>query len=412
MRVPGWVGGLAALVCLAPGMGPAQAQQNARHTVLLLEFDGFGWNLKSDARNLLALGRRGVSAPEGMLPSYPASDAPNQLTIVTGLYPGQHGIVGQTFIDPARHRRYDASDPQSAADDSWYSGTPLWSLAESRGIRTACAGWLGCEAKIAGFKPTYLAGEKTSATPEAAERQILAWLRLPAAARPRFIAARFAQPGQAARRFGPDAPETRAAARAMDALVGRLVAGVKATGLDADLVVVSDAGVARPEGEWITLDQYADWSESASAGTFLYVKTEADRAHVYNLFKKATSEFFAYRLVNVPAELHFRNARAGDPVIVATGAYPLRVHGPAPGAPDAPPPRGVDGFDPRAVPAMKSIFFAAGPDIVEGTSVAPFENVNLYPWLAHLLGLRPPKNEGNLNILSGTLRDGGEQSAQ
>jgi alkaline phosphatase D len=33
--------------------------------------------------------------------------------------------------------------------------------------------------------------------------------------------------------------------------------------------------------------------------------------------------------------------------------------------------------------------------------------VNLYPWLAHLLGLNPPKSDGSLNILSGTLRDGG-----
>jgi alkaline phosphatase D len=67
----------------------------------------------------------------------------------------------------------------------------------------------------------------------------------------------------------------------------------------------------------------------------------------------------------------------------------------------------MHGFDPRKVPAMKAIFFAAGPDIVAGKTVAPFENVNLYPWMAHILGLIPPKNDGNLNILAGTLRDGG-----
>ena len=58
---------------------------------------------------------------------------------------------------------------------------------------------------------------------------------------------------------------------------------------------------------------------------------------------------------------------------------------------------------------MKAIFIAAGPDIVKGKTVAPFENVNLYPWLAHLLGLTPAKNDGSLNILSGTLRDGGNE---
>jgi alkaline phosphatase D len=44
--------------------------------------------------------------------------------------------------------------------------------------------------------------------------------------------------------------------------------------------------------------------------------------------------------------------------------------------------------------------------------VAPFENVNLYPWLAHMLGLAAPKNDGSLNILSGTLRDGGAEREQ
>jgi hypothetical protein len=42
--------------------------------------------------------------------------------------------------------------------------------------------------------------------------------------------------------------------------------------------------------------------------------------------------------------------------------------------------------------------------------VRPFENVNLYPWLAHLLGLTPPKSDGSLNVLAGTLRDGGAES--
>jgi alkaline phosphatase D len=58
---------------------------------------------------------------------------------------------------------------------------------------------------------------------------------------------------------------------------------------------------------------------------------------------------------------------------------------------------------------MKASFFAAGPDIVKGKTVAPFENVNLYPWIAHLLGLTPAKNDGSLNILAGTLRDGGAE---
>jgi alkaline phosphatase D len=70
----------------------------------------------------------------------------------------------------------------------------------------------------------------------------------------------------------------------------------------------------------------------------------------------------------------------------------------------------MHGLDPRKIPQMKASFFAAGPDIVPGKTLGPFENVNLYPWMAHLLGLTPPKTDGSLNVLAGTLRDGGGES--
>ena len=110
----------------------------------------------------------------------------------------------------------------------------------------------------------------------------------------------------------------------------------------------------------------------------------------------------------MPAELHYnQNPREGDPVVIATGPYAIRAHGPAEGKPEHPPTAGMHGFDPHKMPEMKASFFAAGPDIVPGGTVLPFENVNLYPWLAHMLGLTPPKTDGSLNVLAGTLRDDG-----
>jgi alkaline phosphatase D len=383
--------------------------------VVLVSLDGFRWDYaeRDHATHLLALGKQGVWAPEGMLPSYPSLTFPNHFTIVTGLYPEHHGIVANSFYDPARDARYSFTEPEAVTDGSWYSGVPLWSLAESQGMRSACLFWPGSEAKIAGFRPTWYAqfDATTQATEAAQQARIdnaVALLKMPADERPHLIAIYYSEPDHDGHLYGPDSPETRAAALRMDRVVGKLKAALDATGLPIDLVVVSDHGMAKTDGRWMTLDQYADLSGFMADGLLLYGKTEEDRARVYNQLKKATSEFVAFRLKDVPAELNANsNPRMGDPVVVATGPYPIRARCPEAGQADRPPSIGMHGFDPNRVAEMKASFFAAGPDILKGKTVAPFENVNLYPWLAHLLGLSPPKTDGSLHVLSGILRDGG-----
>lgn len=395
--------------------GPNSAEARNKHYVVLVSLDGFRWDYakREGAKNLLAIGKQGVWAPEGMLPSYPSLTFPNHFTIVTGLYPEHHGLVANSFYDETKHARYGISDAKAVTDGSWYSGVPLWSLAESQGMRTACLFWPGSEAQIAGFRPTFYArfDSKTEATDAVEQARIdnaVALLKLPEAARPHFITIYYSEPDHEGHAFGPDAPETRAAEVKMDGLVGKLKKALDSTGLPIDLVVISDHGMVKEGGGWITLDQFVDLTGFETAGSLLYGKSENDRARVYNQLKKASSQFVAYRRKDVPAGLNYnQNPREGDPVIVATGPYAIRAHGPVEGKADQPPIPGMHGFDPAKVPQMKASFFAEGPDIVPGKTVAPFENVNLYPWLAHLLGLNPPKSDGSLNVLSGTLRDGG-----
>jgi predicted AlkP superfamily pyrophosphatase or phosphodiesterase len=391
--------------------GPNSEAARKAHYLVLVSLDGFRWDYaqRDGATHLLAIGKAGAWAPQGMLPSYPSLTFPNHFTIVTGLYPEHHGLVANTFYDPARQARYSISDPNAVTDGTWYSGVPLWSLAESQGMRTACLFWPGSEAEIAGRRPSWYArfDSKTEATDpvlQARADDLLALLRLPESTRPHFITIYYDQPDHAGHQYGPDAPQTKAAVLKVDALIGKLKAALDSTALPIDLVVISDHGMVSEEGPWITLDKFADLSAFEAAGPLLYAKTEEDRARIYNELKKASPQFVAYRRKDVPAGLNYnQNPREGDPVIVATGPYPIRAHQPPAGKPDQPP----HGFDPRKLPQMKAIFFAAGPDIVPGKTVAPFENVNLYPWIAHLLGLTPPKSDGNLNILAGTLRDGG-----
>jgi alkaline phosphatase D len=398
--------------------GANSAAAMKAHYVVLVSLDGFRWDYakKYNAIHLLALGRKGVTAPQGMLPSYPSLTFPNHYAMVTGLYPEHNGLVANSFLDPEREAqgkkaRYGIGDAAAVTDGSWYSGVPLWSLAESQGMRSACLFWPGSEAEIAGQRPAEYLKFDDKVDEGARIAQVIAWLKEPESSRPHFVTLYYSDVDHAGHEFGPDSKETRAAVLKLDKLVGKLDAQLQATHLPIDLVVVSDHGMVKIEGPWVTLDEVApgaDFAGYESAGALLYPKSGTDPEVLYNQLKKASEKFQAFRRKDVPGGLHYNeNPREGDPVLVATGPYLLRVHGPEAGKPDRVPEMGGHGYDARVMPEMKASFFAAGPDIVRGKQVAPFENVNLYPWIAHMLGLTPPKSDGNLNILSGTLRDGG-----
>src|SRR5581483_12435184 len=133
------------------------AGQQKKHYVVLVSIDGFRYDYakKYGATHLLAIAARGASAPDGMIPSYPSLTFPNHYTLVTGLYPEHHGIVGNEFYDPARKQVYSYKAKSAETDGSWYGGIPLWVLAEQQGMRAASFFWPGSEADIQGVLPSY-----------------------------------------------------------------------------------------------------------------------------------------------------------------------------------------------------------------------------------------------------------------
>jgi alkaline phosphatase D len=119
----------------------------------------------------------------------------------------------------------------------------------------------------------------------------------------------------------------------------------------------------------------------------------------------ASETFKVYRREKVPAYLHFNsNPREGDPVVVPAGPFNITAHEPKSNGNPTSPSVGQHGYDPATMPSMKAIFYAAGPDIRSGATVAPFENVNIYPLIAKILGLRVGAIDGKLSVLQSILQ--------
>jgi len=385
--------------------GPNTVAQQSKPYVVMVSLDGFRYDYarKFEAKHLLALGTEGAIATEGMIPAYPSLTFPNHYTLVTGLYPEHHGIVANNFYDPARKERYSYSDPATSSDGTWYGGEPLWVLAEKQGMRTACFFWPGSEAEIDAGRPTYYLKFDDRFPDEKRIDQVVAWLRLPPEQRPHFITLYYSNVDHAGHQFGPDTPQTAAAVQHVDQLIGILWTDLAQLQLPIDLIVVSDHGMEHPQGPWIDLSRYADLQNFTTVGSLLYPNSEAAAEKAYQELKIKTDAFTVYRRKRVPAILHYdTNAREGDPVVVANGPYAIRAHV---NAEDLPPEPGAHGYDPRVVKSMRALFLAVGPDIRPNSNLEPFENVNVYPLLAKILGLNPPQVDGTLNVLSKILKN-------
>ena len=145
---------LLVVVCLAFCVGRIQVLvgQNTQPTLILISFDGFRWDYRTtySPSNINRLAARGVSAD--LIPSYPSKTFPNHYTIVTGLYPGHHGIVANTIKDPPTGRRLSMSNSAENQDAMWWGGEPIWATVQRAGRLSAAMFWPGSEAPIGGHR--------------------------------------------------------------------------------------------------------------------------------------------------------------------------------------------------------------------------------------------------------------------
>ena len=120
-------------------------------------------------------------------PVFPSLTFPNHYSIATGEYASHHGIVDNTFYDPSGNRIYTMGNRKAVEDSSWYGATPIWVLAETQGMLTASFYWVGTEAAIRGFRPTYFYKFNTLISMEDRIRDTRNWLLLPEEKRPHLI---------------------------------------------------------------------------------------------------------------------------------------------------------------------------------------------------------------------------------
>jgi len=390
-------------VCLAAITSGVAAQssggintpaQMAKPYVVMISFDGFKpeYLQRIDLPAFARVAKNGVQSV-GMIPVFPSKTFPNHYSIATGMYPESHGIVGNRFWDPDRNATYGMSDTLAVLDGSWYRGEPIWATAEKQGMVAASYFWVASDVSIGGMLPTFWKRYDGRVSNTRRVDSVLAWLALPAERRPHMVTMYFSDVDGAGHDHGPLSAQVDTATKAVDAALGRLLEGF--TRLPADvkdriyLILVSDHGMSETSPRWyaaldtlIAMDSVR-LPESGPLAN-LFVSNAPQRARILrDSINRRLSHGRAYLRGELPKHLHYdKDPRIGDIVVVMDDHFQIgRANRPArDGA--------THGWDPT-LPSMHALFVASGPGIPAGKVIPSFENVDIYPYIAELLGLKP-----------------------
>ena len=363
--------------------------------VILISADGFRYDYakKYHAKNILKLAEKGVSA-KAVIPSYPSITGPNHYTLITGLYPSHTGFVDNYFYDKKRNDLFGMSMQSKISDGSWLGGTPLWSLAEQQGVLSASLFWVASNSDAGGTRPTYYYNYHEKFTADEKINIVLNWLKLPEERRPHLITFYFPEVDKNGHLYGSESLEVQNAVQFVDDAIGKLIEKVNELQLpNVNFIFVSDHGMIDVDLEnpleipEILLDKSRFIINNSQTLLRITLKDESEVNQVYRELKKNKSKDYKVHLTEkFPKRLHYRTA---DDRFNRIGQILLVPHTPKiflePNARKTP---GKHGYNPFKVPEMKASFAAYGPAFKKGKKIGQFRNVNIYPLVAEILGLK------------------------
>ena len=383
--------------------------QEAIPYVIMVSFDGFRHDYveKYEAKNFKRFIKNGASA-EAMRPSFPSKTFPNHYSLVTGLYPGNHGLVDNNFYDRKLDLRYSIGNREVVENPAFYGGLPLWQLVQQHGMKSASYFWVGSEAPITGDFPDYYEIYDGNVKNEDRIEAVINWLKLPASERPNYISLYFSLVDDQGHAKGPNG--AKESVLEADRLLGTLMKRLKKVNLPVNVIITSDHGMNEVPNTTENLISYNEILEGIDSNTYrlvnsgalahLYIDNQQNIEEIYTLLKKREKHFKVYRKQDFKENWHYDNDRTGEILIVAEPDHYItstssKLRMVANGGL-----RGEHGFDPYTTEDMGAIFYAIGPNVSRGTKLPKFDNIHVYPFVARILGIdNLPKIDGDFWVL-------------
>ncbi|KAK7205877.1 type I phosphodiesterase [Myxozyma melibiosi] len=368
-----------------------------------------------------------------MYPSFPSVTFPNHYTLVTGLYPSSHGIVGNTFYDPDLQEEFNYHDPSHSIQSKWWGGEPLWVTASKSGVRSAIHMWPGSEAPWGDYTPEFVDKYNGSETLDRKAKRVLGWLDMEVDERPELILCYVPTIDTLGHKYGTLGPEIDSGLSQVDSLIGSIFQGIDDRNLSSvvNVVIVSDHGMASTSNDRLIFldDLIAPDSVEHTDGWPLF----GLRPYSYNTTNQIYSEIVdsreeiktlgtnetegldhweVYKRDSMPEEWHFGGPSGGKyqdriaPVwILPEAGWAISTKARFARQNYDFKPKGLHGFN-NTHPLMRALFLASGPHFPSGFQAEPFYNTEVYDIICASLNITGADTNGTLGGEPNALPDG------
>ena len=378
--------------------------------LLLISLDGFRWDYveKFNPPHLSNFIKNGVKAAS-LIPSFPSKTFPNHYTIVTGMYPDNHGLLGNSFYSNNNNLIYKIGNREMVEDGTFYGGSPIWLQANKANMVSASYFFVGSEANIQGVRPSYYHRYDGSIKNDVRVAEALKWLALPSKKRPHLITMYFSDMDDFGHRFGPNnEEEIKKALFDLDKNLGDLFKGVGATGLPINIIIASDHGMtALPTTNLIPIEDIENdnlfLAINNGAIVNIHPKKDIQIDSVFQYLKQKENNFKVFKTENTPEfEYTPTNKDWGAIQIIPKIGYYFSTRRRIESSTNTT--IGVHGYDP-SFKDMHGIFYANGPAFKKRFLTPSIKNIHIYPLMCKILGLEIPENiDGNLNQIKSVLK--------
>ncbi|KAI5965813.1 uncharacterized protein KGF55_001176 [Candida pseudojiufengensis] len=360
-----------------------------------------------------------------MIPSFPSSTFPNHWTLVTGLYPSEHGIVGNTFWDPQLKKQFINTDPKVGGldPDFWKGGEPIWQTAKRQNVKPAVHMWPGSEVPTIGPETDYDKFNGSEVLSLKVDR-VMGWLDREIETRPELILTYVPTVDEYGHKYGISGDDLTQSLTYVDDFLQLMRTELERRNLQniVNLIVVSDHGMSPTSNDrLIYLDDLVDLNkiEHIDGWPLIGLRPKDDvkvedvvielNTKINQLDPKLSKNYNIYTRENIPKKFklggqlndHRFNYRLAPIWIFPDVGYVITTHEQMDKMQHDYKPKGVHGYDNTHL-LMRAIFLGSGPYFVENfknKKIKPFKNTDFYNIVCDTLDLNPAENNGTIASL-------------